>query len=75
MWCYIKEGVPEKSKLAQRTCDEGHRVGWDEARIMKVESNSRYRKYKESGPCDMFNQFNQPAHFGHFSHIDPLYQQ
>jgi hypothetical protein len=24
------------------------RVGWDEARILEIESNSRYRKYKES---------------------------
>jgi hypothetical protein len=23
-------------------------VGWDEARILEIESNSRYRKYKES---------------------------
>jgi hypothetical protein len=37
----LKEGLLEKSKLA-------HRVGWDEARIMEIESNSRYRKYKES---------------------------
>jgi hypothetical protein len=23
-------------------------VGWDEARILEIKSNSRYRKYKES---------------------------
>jgi hypothetical protein len=27
---------------------EGHRVDWDDARILDIERNSRYRKYKES---------------------------
>jgi hypothetical protein len=44
----IKGGLLEKSKLAQYAYEEGHRVGWDEARILEIESNSRYRKYKES---------------------------
>jgi hypothetical protein len=43
----ISEGPLEKSKLAQHAYEEGHRVGWDEARILEIESNSRYRKYKE----------------------------
>jgi hypothetical protein len=38
----------ENSKLAQHAYEEGHRVGWDGARILKTESNSRYRKHKES---------------------------
>jgi hypothetical protein len=42
-----KGGLLEKSKLAQHAYDEGHNVGWDDARILEVESNSRYRKYKE----------------------------
>jgi predicted GIY-YIG superfamily endonuclease len=29
----LKEGLLEKSKLAQHAYEEGHRVGWDEARI------------------------------------------
>jgi hypothetical protein len=44
----LKEGLLEKSKLPQLAYEEGHRVGWDEARILEIESNSRYRKYKES---------------------------
>jgi hypothetical protein len=24
-----------------------HRVGWDDARILEIENNSRYRKFKE----------------------------
>jgi hypothetical protein len=43
----LKEGLLEKSKLAQHAYEEGHRVGWDEAVILEVESNSRYRKYKD----------------------------
>jgi hypothetical protein len=43
----LKEGLLEKSKLAQHAYEEGHRVVWDEARILEIESNSRYRKYKE----------------------------
>jgi hypothetical protein len=30
--------------LAMRLCEEGHSVGWDEAGILEIESNSRYRK-------------------------------
>jgi hypothetical protein len=26
-------------------------------------------------PYGMLNQFNQPAQFGHFSHLDPPHQQ
>jgi hypothetical protein len=43
----LKEGLLEKSKLAQHANEDGHTVGWDEARIAEIESNSRYRKYKE----------------------------
>jgi hypothetical protein len=43
----LKEGLLEKSKLAQHAYVESHRVCWDEARILEIE-NSRYRKYKES---------------------------
>jgi hypothetical protein len=43
----LKEGLQEKSKLAQHAYEEGRRVVWDEARILEIESNSRYRKYKE----------------------------
>jgi hypothetical protein len=44
----LQQGLQEKSKLAQHAYEEGHRVGWDNARILEIESNSRYRKYKES---------------------------
>jgi hypothetical protein len=44
----LQQGLLEKLKLAQHAYEEGHRVRWDDARILEIESNSRYRKYKES---------------------------
>jgi hypothetical protein len=40
------KGLLEKSKLAQHAYEEGYRIGWDEARVLKTESDSRYRKYR-----------------------------
>jgi hypothetical protein len=31
----------EKSKLAQHAYEEGHRVGWDDARVLEIESKSK----------------------------------
>jgi hypothetical protein len=47
--------------LAQHAYEEYHRVSWDEARVLEVESNSRYRKYKESAhlACST-NPISQP---------------
>jgi hypothetical protein len=42
------KGLVEKSQLAQRAHEEDHKVGWAEAAILETESNSGYRKYKES---------------------------
>jgi hypothetical protein len=36
-----------KSSLAHHAYEDSHRVSWDEASILEIESNSRYRKYKE----------------------------
>jgi hypothetical protein len=44
----ISEYLLEKSKLAQHAYEEGHKVGWDEARILEIESHNRCRKYKKS---------------------------
>jgi hypothetical protein len=43
----LKEGLLEKPKLSQHAYEEGHRVGWEEGRILEIESNSRYMEYKE----------------------------
>jgi hypothetical protein len=44
----------EKSKLAQHSYEEGHRVGCDVATILEITSNSRYRKYNESAHMECF---------------------
>jgi hypothetical protein len=58
----LKEGLLEKSKSAQHAYEEGHRVGWDEARILVIENNSRYRKYKElAHMACLTNLISQPT--------------
>jgi hypothetical protein len=58
----LKECLIEKSKLAEYANDEGHRVGWDEARILEIESNSRYRKYKKSAHVScLTNLISEPS--------------
>jgi hypothetical protein len=42
------EGLLDKSELAQLSYEDGDRVGWDEVRILEIESNNRCGKYKES---------------------------
>jgi predicted GIY-YIG superfamily endonuclease len=44
----LQQGLLKKSKLAQHVYEEGHRVRWYDATILEIESNSRYRKHKES---------------------------
>jgi hypothetical protein len=44
----LEVGLLDKSKLAQLVYEECQRVGWDEARILEIGSNSRCRRYKES---------------------------
>jgi hypothetical protein len=58
----LKEGLPEKPKLAQHAYEEGHRVRCDQARILEIESNSRYTKYKESAHmARLTNPISQPS--------------
>jgi hypothetical protein len=42
VWIHLKKSVIEKSKSAQHVLW----VIWDEARILGVEGNSRYREYR-----------------------------
>jgi hypothetical protein len=58
----LQESLLEKSKLAQYAYEEGHKVGWDDARILEIESNSRYRKYKNSAHmARLTNPISQPS--------------
>jgi hypothetical protein len=67
MWLHehrhnFQQGLLEISKLAQHAYEEDHRVGWDDARILKIESNGRYRKYKElAHMACLTNPINQPS--------------
>jgi hypothetical protein len=65
MWLHkhqhnLKECVLEKSKLAQHAYEKGHRVGWDEATILEIESNSKYSKEEESAHMACLTSFYQP---------------
>jgi hypothetical protein len=44
----LTHGLLEKSKLAQYAYKEGHRICWKEAKVLHIEPNNTYRKYKES---------------------------
>jgi predicted GIY-YIG superfamily endonuclease len=44
----LKNGLLNKSKLAQHAFEEGHQISWNEAKILQIEFNSRQRKYKGS---------------------------
>jgi hypothetical protein len=58
----LKEGLLEKLKVAQHAYMQGHTVIWDEVRNLDVESNSRYRKYKESAHMAFLtNPISQPS--------------
>jgi hypothetical protein len=70
----LQQGLLEKSKLAQHAYEEGHRVGWDDAKILELESNSMYRKYKElTHVACLTNPLSQPSWT--FSYLDPPHQQ
>jgi hypothetical protein len=53
----LQQGLLEKSKLAQYAYEEGHKVGWDNARILEIESKSRCVKY-----TGYFSHLDPPYH-------------
>jgi hypothetical protein len=64
LWCCrhsLRKGLTERSKLPKHAY-AGHRLDWDEAKILEIGSNSRYRKYKESA-CMAYltNLSSQPS--------------
>jgi hypothetical protein len=44
----LTQGLLEKSKLAQHAYEDGQKLGWNEAKVLQIDSNTTYRKYKES---------------------------
>jgi hypothetical protein len=58
----LKNGLLDKSNLAQHAFEEAHQISWNEAKILQIEVNSRQRKYKQSAhmAC-MENPISQPS--------------
>jgi hypothetical protein len=44
----LTQDLIEKSKLAQHACEKSHKICGNEAKVLKIEPNTTYRKYKES---------------------------
>jgi hypothetical protein len=42
----LPQGLFEESKLAKREYKEGHKICWNEAKVLQIEPNITYRKYK-----------------------------
>jgi hypothetical protein len=58
----LKQGLLEKSKLDKHAYEEGHKVGWDEARVLDIESHRKYRKYKEAAHMACYiDPISQPS--------------
>jgi hypothetical protein len=58
----FKEGLLERSKLAQHAYEEDHKVDWDGAGVLDIERNKNIRKYKEAAHMAwMGNAISQPS--------------
>jgi hypothetical protein len=44
----LRQGVVQKSELAQHAYKKGHHMSWKETVVLKIELNNACRKYKES---------------------------
>jgi predicted GIY-YIG superfamily endonuclease len=44
----LTRGLLEKLKLTQLAYEEGHKICWKEEKVLQMEQNTTYRKYKES---------------------------
>jgi hypothetical protein len=55
------EGLLGKSKLAQHAYEDGHKICWNEAKVLQIEPNTTHRKYKESAHMSLIDHpFSQP---------------
>jgi hypothetical protein len=43
----LTQGMHEKSKLPQHAYEEGHKICWKEAKVLQIEPNPTYRKYRD----------------------------
>jgi hypothetical protein len=52
----------EKSKLAQHAYEEGHKICWNEAKVLQIDPNTTNRKYKESAHMFLLDHpISQPS--------------
>jgi hypothetical protein len=58
----LTQGLVEKSKLPQHACEEGHKICWKEEKVLQIEPNTTYRKYKESAHMSLVDHpISQPS--------------
>jgi predicted GIY-YIG superfamily endonuclease len=58
----LRQGLLEKPRLAKLAYEEGHKICWNEARVLQTEPNIIYRKYKESAHMSLLvNPISQPS--------------
>lgn len=58
----MTQGLLEKSKLAQHAYEEDHKILWNEAKVLQIEHNTTYRKYKESAHMSLLDHpISQPS--------------
>jgi hypothetical protein len=52
----------EKSKLAQYVYEEGHQICLNKAKVLQTETNTIYKKYRESAHMSLIDHpINQPS--------------
>jgi predicted GIY-YIG superfamily endonuclease len=57
----LTKGLLEKSKFAQRAY-KSHNLCWKEAKVLQIEPNTTYRKYKESARMSLLDHpISQPS--------------
>jgi predicted GIY-YIG superfamily endonuclease len=58
----LTQGLLEKSQVAQYAYEEGHKICWNEAKVLHIEPNTTYRKYKESFHMSLLDHpISQPS--------------
>jgi predicted GIY-YIG superfamily endonuclease len=65
----VTQGLLKKSKLAQHTEEEGHKICWKDEKVLQIEPHATYRKYKESAHISVCSS-NQLTQLGHLPHLD-----
>jgi hypothetical protein len=51
----LTQSLLEKSKLAQHVYEEGHKICWEEVKVLQTEPNTTDRKYMESAHMSLID--------------------